>query len=201
MKSDPSISISELIGLIILFLAFLSSIIRRVWEFFDRRKHPEKYLRKETEGEDVLQGLMQAMGGDAEPPKPVVPSPQPLPPEYKKPSLKQGKFPGRSQRESKRTVSNDFQFRAGLDSHHRRSAIDDRHLQSSIESRSANDLLSSHIQEMELSDAAGLVNFDSYEESPASQIVHQLDDPAKLVIIYEIFSPPASLREGDGFYR
>lgn len=187
-------SISEIIGLIIMLLVLGLSVVRRSYELPEENEGSKRRSKgAQRQQDDLLRQLLASMDLEDEigpparekrptRPPPVPRQPPPLPPKR-----------DRYVETVREKVVGDYDFHGSIEDRHQTSAIESRHVDSAIDGRSANDFVNQRIQATG-QDAAYRRRGKRKRTSKAQHLVRgvKLKDA---IILNEILGKPVSLRD------
>lgn len=194
---------SQLIGFVIVLLVLVLPILQKAIQARYRKKHPEHAPKQEEEEEDEFDQFLHSldMGEQGLKEKRAAAArsmPPPLPHELEEdlssvrkyadeaPQIKQ-----RASHQSRRALEN-FRFRSNLDDYHQVSAVETRQLKERIQPN-----LDPHVVSLDLEvKPAEIVNRPQVEPMTAhiQRLVRERTIGREMILMYEILSPPKSLR-------
>jgi len=199
----------EFIGFIAALLVLAFSVVRRMMEERRRRQNPEEYRHKHEEEKRKYNEFLRSLnieGADEDeneereegflpPPPPALPRPRRHDRRHATTTAKAPmvvrKAPRGQHPESHRSISDDFQFHAGLDSRHSTTAIDDRQVGTRVKPKIAQraELL---VNKELRTDRAATVR-SMLPRGRIKERIAALPSRRSMVISHEIFGPPGGL--------
>lgn len=164
--------ISQWLGFIILLIAMVFSVIKKIWETFDSRRNPEKYRRAQEEQERLLRELL-GIGEDE--PKP------PSPPSRLHPSPKE-----RLRATSSNRKEDKFAFHSNLEGFDSHSRVEAQKLNVSIGDSYGRHLVSKRFHQGEVAKVA-------HRSSKGVKLIRRTKSLRQAILLKEILAPPKAL--------
>lgn len=193
---------SQVIGFIIVFLVLVLPILQKAIKSHYQKKHPEhapRKLEEEDEGDEFDQFLDSIESAEEEEKRHRLarPAPPPLPPEFDVPAhppkytSQPPKIQQQPSHQSRRVLDN-FRFRSDLDNYRQASEVETRQLKEGIKPR-----IDPHVVSLDLEVKPAEI-FTRPQVEPMTTHIQRLVRERKvgreMILMYEILSPPKSLR-------
>jgi hypothetical protein len=200
--------ISQLIGFVVMVVVLILPAIKKSMEEKDRKKNPEKYVKKEREQQRLIKELIHSIDPDYEdeegylsskPQPPLVPRALSSGRPRVKPLRKRGAAPTRGKplqtkskvpKMLKGSVGGQYEFHSDIEDRSKGSRIEGRALESRVAHRSGENLLADRFgYQSEIPDKK------NWREARAKRVLKDLPTLQDMLLLHEIILPAKGLQE------
>ena len=179
--------ISQWIGLFILLLAMVVSVVRKIYETFDRQRNPEKYRKAREEQERLLRELFGDMDMQLEDEESA---PRPASAPVRAPAR-----PGRVRSKKAAGMKKGYEFHSTLDEYEKPlSSIESRELMTSIESQDSNRIVSERFRK-----SSEQVPGRTTQTSRGKKLISRGVSFRDAFVMKELLEPPVALRDSESW--